>query len=144
MERSEYGPYPEHDIVIEDDGINFSILDVFPSAQCKRITLDAMLSKEGYRHYENRHDLLVAARGGCRICLWIHGILLRSGIVESYPFPPIMRYDSKKCRMSFSASKFLSLFMDEGVLILHSTRCSRQSLEGDPAASQIHTRRVTK
>jgi len=91
----------------------FPVLDACPCAKCQRITLDAMLSQEGYRHHENRLDLLAAARGGCWICLWIYAFW--DCRVLSFPSNDEIR--PKECWMSFLASKFLSLFTDEGALL---------------------------
>ena len=69
--RSIYGTFPEHDVVLEDDGVNLPVLDANLCGKCQEITWEALSSTSGYLHYKRKVDVTAAARDGCRLCLWI-------------------------------------------------------------------------
>ena len=87
------------------------------------MTVDALLSKKGYRHHERADELVDAANAGCRICLWICGMIypfhtpmeseisgtlapaLRSADGDhnsrDYPYPVNLRYSHSRWGLSF-------------------------------------------
>jgi len=60
---------------LEEDGLNFPVLDPLPCEKCQGINLHLLQSETGYRHHENRQALVSAACSGCHICLWICEVL---------------------------------------------------------------------
>lgn len=116
-----YGPFPNHDTIIEDDGVNLPVLDAQLCEMCQGVTWDSLISSSGYMHYERRVELTSAARDGCRLCLWICKALHLTNHVPSpthvrlKPFSLV--FDSYNCALAIQEPNMaprtiLSLFFD--------------------------------
>ncbi|KAF8855179.1 hypothetical protein BDZ45DRAFT_746687 [Acephala macrosclerotiorum] len=132
--------------VWDDDGVHLPRIAHNPCKLCRAMTLDALTSVNGYRHYDTFGPLLKAVKSGCRLCVWICEVLfpypsLASNMVpaaekeiEGFPCVSTLRFDQSRSALVFTQTFLISkvatldLFADEG----------------DPLWEDIHARRLTK